>query len=186
MYWKTLSLVCPLRNHVTSLLSHQPLSAFKDGEYRERGLWAITTLRRTWGQNLYLQNSPNSHNVYRQNTDHAQLPDGQYKAPISGLLQTYWKIFYTVIYYRARMIMGDSFFKLRWFFAEHAAMNCHQTTKWRRNWTTRGVTSHLSWQNEAPGYLWRSCFIGALKRLERSSSNFSLQLSCHLDWWWEI
>ena len=35
LYWQTLSLVCPLRNHVPSLLSHQPLSAFKDGEYRE-------------------------------------------------------------------------------------------------------------------------------------------------------
>ena len=79
LYWQTLSLVCPWENHVTSLLSHQPLSAFKDGEYREWGLWAT---RHCAGQNLYLQNSPNSHNVDRQNTDHAQLPDGQYKAPI--------------------------------------------------------------------------------------------------------
>ena len=31
LYWKNLSLVCPLRKHVTSLLSHQSLSACKDG-----------------------------------------------------------------------------------------------------------------------------------------------------------
>ena len=30
-YWKNLSLVSPLKNHVTLLLSHQSLSACKDG-----------------------------------------------------------------------------------------------------------------------------------------------------------
>ena len=34
-YWKKLLLVYPLRNHVTSLLSHQSLSACKDGGHRE-------------------------------------------------------------------------------------------------------------------------------------------------------
>ena len=35
LYWKNLSLVYPVRNHVTLLLSHQSLSACKDGGYRE-------------------------------------------------------------------------------------------------------------------------------------------------------
>ena len=35
LYWQTLSLVCPLRKSRDFALSHQPLSAFKDGEYRE-------------------------------------------------------------------------------------------------------------------------------------------------------
>ena len=35
---ETLSLVCLLGNHVTLLLSHQSLSACKDGGYREYGL----------------------------------------------------------------------------------------------------------------------------------------------------
>lgn len=66
----------PWENHVTSLLSHQPLSAFKDGEYRQWGLVAITTLRRTFSQSSYLQNSPNSHNLYR--------PCAAFKWPIQG------------------------------------------------------------------------------------------------------
>ena len=36
LYWQiSLSLVCPLRNHVTLRLSHLSLSACKDGGYRE-------------------------------------------------------------------------------------------------------------------------------------------------------
>ena len=35
LYWKNLPLVCPLRKHVTSLLSDEFLSACKDGGYRE-------------------------------------------------------------------------------------------------------------------------------------------------------
>ena len=38
LHWQILSLVCPLRNHVIPLLSHQSLSACKDGGYREVGL----------------------------------------------------------------------------------------------------------------------------------------------------
>ena len=35
LYWKNLSLVCPLRNHVTSFSSRQPLSPCKDGEHKD-------------------------------------------------------------------------------------------------------------------------------------------------------
>ena len=34
-YCKNLTFVCPLRNHVTLLLSHESLSACEDGGYRE-------------------------------------------------------------------------------------------------------------------------------------------------------
>ena len=53
LYWKNLSIVCPLRNHVTSLLSHQSLSACKDGGQRQHGLlWCCScTLREEpWNQ----------------------------------------------------------------------------------------------------------------------------------------
>ena len=42
-------LFCPLRNHMTWLLSHQSLSACKDGGYRKYGL----KLRRTGYQSVY-------------------------------------------------------------------------------------------------------------------------------------
>ena len=37
-HWQLFSLVCPLKNHVTLLLSHQSLSACKDGGHRELSL----------------------------------------------------------------------------------------------------------------------------------------------------
>ena len=49
LYWQISSLVCPLRNHVTWLLSHQSLSACKDGGYRKYGI----KLRRTGYEPVY-------------------------------------------------------------------------------------------------------------------------------------
>ena len=42
LHWQTLSLVCPLRNHVTSLLSHQSLSECKDGGWWIRSIRSMS------------------------------------------------------------------------------------------------------------------------------------------------